>query len=125
MGAAALATDPTANYTDDRANFPRTQSEPTPPCPIIVHDFLGVSVQVGDTIVYPNRQGSSMWLRKGTVRKLEATRDAYNRRTVVATLEVPRHDWNWETHRREEIGTKTVPFSSFSRCVVVSKALAN
>jgi len=30
-------------------------------------DFLGRTIEVGDTIVYPVRRGSSMWLSKGEV----------------------------------------------------------
>ena len=30
-------------------------------------DFLGKPIETGDTIVYPGRQGSGMWLNKATV----------------------------------------------------------
>lgn len=30
-------------------------------------DFLGQEIKVQDTVVYPNRQGSSLWMNKGTV----------------------------------------------------------
>jgi hypothetical protein len=41
-------------------------------------DFLGRPIKVGDTIVYPVRAGSSMWLQKMKVSQ------------VVATAEKPR-----------------------------------
>lgn len=36
-------------------------------------DFLGKTINVGDTIVYPGRQGSSLWLNKGIVRQVVDT----------------------------------------------------
>jgi len=30
-------------------------------------DYLGKEIKVGSTVVYPVRQGSSMWLNKGVV----------------------------------------------------------
>ncbi len=32
-----------------------------------VKDFLGKTIKVGDTIVYPVRQGSDMWMSKAEV----------------------------------------------------------
>lgn len=32
-----------------------------------VVDFLNQPINVGDTVVYPNRQGSSMWMNKAVV----------------------------------------------------------
>lgn len=34
------------------------------------HDFLGREINEGDTLVYPVRQGSRMWLKKLVVRRL-------------------------------------------------------
>lgn len=33
-------------------------------------DFLGKTINVGDTIVYPGRRGSSLWLNWGVVREI-------------------------------------------------------
>ena len=32
-----------------------------------MRDFLGQFISVGDTIVYPNRQGSNLWMVKALV----------------------------------------------------------
>lgn len=34
-------------------------------------DYLGREIKVGDTLVYPVRRGSSMWLNQIAVRKVE------------------------------------------------------
>lgn len=33
-------------------------------------DFLGREIHVGDTIVYPGRRGSSLWMNKAIVKDL-------------------------------------------------------
>ncbi len=40
-------------------------------------DFIGQTVRVGDTIVYPARQSSSLWLDKATVEKISVYKDHY------------------------------------------------
>jgi len=37
-------------------------------------DFLGRTIQAGDTLVYPVRRGSKMWLNRITVTKAESDR---------------------------------------------------
>lgn len=32
-----------------------------------IHDCRGIEIGVGDTIVYPGRRGSSLWLSEGVV----------------------------------------------------------
>jgi hypothetical protein len=39
-----------------------------------VKDYLGVVIQAGDTVVYPLRQGSSMWLQHLVVSHIEVIR---------------------------------------------------
>ena len=36
-------------------------------------DFLDQNIQVGDTIVYPNRKGSSLWMNKAKVIGMKMT----------------------------------------------------
>lgn len=33
----------------------------------VIHDCRGIEIGVGDTIVYPGRRGSSLWLSTGVV----------------------------------------------------------
>lgn len=41
-------------------------------------DFLKQTVRVGDTIVYPSRQSSSLWMNKAVVEKIQVkTRKSY------------------------------------------------
>jgi len=37
-------------------------------------DFLGRTIQAGDTLIYPVRRGSKMWLNRITVTKAESDR---------------------------------------------------
>jgi len=53
-------------------------------------DFLGQVIRVGDTIVYPGRQGSSMWLNKAEV--LEISWAESTGPKVVYTLSIVRSD---------------------------------
>jgi len=39
--------------------------------PVTATDFLGRVIKARDTIVYPVRRGSSMWLKKLTVRSVQ------------------------------------------------------
>lgn len=39
-------------------------------------DFVGAEIHSGDTIVYPIRQGSSMWLKKAVVTGIEPRKDS-------------------------------------------------
>ena len=43
-----------------------------------VTDYLGKEIKPGQTIVYPGRKGSALWIAKGTVRDVS-----------IATLEFP------------------------------------
>jgi hypothetical protein len=39
-------------------------------------DFLGREIHVGDTIIYPGRRGSNMWLNRATV---QTTQEGYRK----------------------------------------------
>ena len=39
-------------------------------------DFLGQTIVSGDTVVYPNRQGSSLWMNKARVVGFKKIKDA-------------------------------------------------
>lgn len=69
-------------------------------------DFLGNEITPGCTIAYPNRSGSSMWMRTGTVETISEAMEAWSRRTV-SVLKV-----------RTDKG-KLVTVSSLKRVVVV------
>ena len=39
----------------------------TPVAPSMLSDFRGTLISIGDTVVYPRRRGSAMWMVEGTV----------------------------------------------------------
>lgn len=53
-------------------------------------DFLGREIKPGDTVIYPVRHGSSMWLQKMTVTQVYPNRlvgiNAENRRIYIKNL---------------------------------------
>lgn len=48
-------------------------SEPTEVRPVTATDFLGNPISAGDTVVYPVRRGSKMWLNKLVVQSINDT----------------------------------------------------
>jgi len=46
-------------------------SDPPEVRPTSAADFLGNPIEVGDTVVYPVRRGSSMWLKKIAVESIQ------------------------------------------------------
>jgi len=40
-------------------------------------DFLGREIHLGDVVVYPRRNGSSIWLGKANVVNIQATADGH------------------------------------------------
>ena len=69
-------------------------------------DVRGLTVEVGDTIAYPVRRGSSMWLNHGKVEAL----------TYEAGL--PRSPWRVKVRVGERLNT----IRAVSKLVVVEKA---
>jgi hypothetical protein len=53
------------------------------------NDFTGRAVRVGDQVVYAVRASSSLWLKQGTVKKIEVHNWEVQRRDHV----YPRQDW--------------------------------
>lgn len=72
-------------------------------------DFLGRVIEVGDTIVYPNRQGSRMWLTKAEVLGISWPKQKDTSPNVKYTLSIIRSDG-----RRAQI-------TKLDRVVVVEK----
>lgn len=54
-------------------------------------DFFGNTIKVGDCIVYPGRQGSSMWMNKGTVMAIGQKGDPY-----APVLQVKKVQTTWD-----------------------------
>ena len=44
-----------------------------------VEDILGRELKVGDTIAYPRRSGSSMWMTTGVITAIEEFRDRWTK----------------------------------------------
>lgn len=62
-------------------------------------DFLGQEIRAGDTVVYPNRHGSRLWMNKAVVTEVKAD----------GSLRVLREDG------------QTKPLTRIDRVVVVTK----
>jgi len=77
-------------------------SEPMETTPVTALDYLGNQIKVKDTIVYPVRRGSNMWLKKLVV---DAVRDTGRGVRVSG---------------RNEAGNP-VSIQNVQNCVVVSK----
>jgi hypothetical protein len=75
-------------------------SDPPEVRPTSAADFLGARIETGQVVVYPVRQGSSMWLKKITV---EAIQDGPRGAVVIG---------------RNDTG-RTVRLHELKRCVVV------
>lgn len=70
--------------------------------PLAALDFLNKDIGVGDTIIYPVRRGSAMWLRKMTVEAV-----------------VP-HGESWRLYGCNDTGHR-VSIDNLETCVVVEK----
>ncbi len=79
-------------------------SQPMESTPVSAKDFLGNEIRVRDTIIYPVRRGSSMWLKRLTV---DAVRDTANGVRVSG---------------RNDAGNP-VSIQNIQNCVVVTKCL--
>ncbi len=79
-------------------------SHPPESTPVTAKDFLGNSIKATDTIVYPVRRGSSMWMKKLVV---DAVRDTANGVRVSG---------------RNEAGNP-VSIQNVQNCVVVTSCL--
>jgi hypothetical protein len=66
-------------------------------------DFVNRTIEIGNTVVYPVRQGSSMWLNKMVVTGIENRDKGY-----VLVGYIPDHP-----------GKRRVQISSLDRCVVI------
>lgn len=71
-------------------------------------DFLGKTIDVGDTIVYPGRQSSSLWMNKA-----EVTEVGPNYLTVMVER---------KNYRGQVVGHRKSKISSVNRVTVVAKA---
>jgi len=44
---------------------------------VVANDYFGNQIEVGDTIVYPGRQGSSLWMNHMVVTKVTGLPDSF------------------------------------------------
>ena len=79
-------------------------SQPMESTPVSARDFLGNEIAVTDTIAYPVRRGSSMWMKRLIV---DAVRDTTNGVRVSG---------------RNELGNP-VSIQNIQNCVVVTSCL--
>lgn len=80
-------------------------------------DYLGKEINVGDTIVYPARRGSSLWMRKAVVEGV-VEKKARNYNNDVYTIFALRT--RPVDPRTNKPMRKAGFFTSIDRCVVVS-----
>lgn len=81
-----------------------------------MQDFLGRNIEVGDTIVYPVRLGSSMWMNKAKVVEIR-------RRNTYPTLMIgmdyrTHHEKSWLMVKKEG-GHRMYPVTRTDRVTVV------
>lgn len=55
-------------------------------------DFRGETINIGDTIVYPGRSGSSLWMNEGVVVGFEDYQPYYSSEQTMTALKVKRTD---------------------------------
>ncbi len=86
-------------------------------------DIRGIEIEVGDTVAYPGRAGSSMWMSVGKVLGIqtEFVKYSYGPREMT-TLKLLCQQKNW---RGEDIGTRRSHTGKLDRVVVVEKWHAN
>ncbi len=88
-------------------------------------DIRGIEIEVGDTVAYPGRAGSSMWMNVGRVLEI-VNRTRYRPYTESYEpdpfLRLLCQQKNW---RGEDIGTRKSCTSKLDRVVVVEKWHAN
>lgn len=92
---------------------------------MIVNDYLGQEIHLGDFVVYPSRQGSSMWLCRGTVTRVSVTKrpEFMNSRldwsNVKPTykIQVNKLIVNWRNNTT--VGKRKVTLSHPERIVVI------
>ena len=94
-------------------------STPTPPS-IQVKDWLGTEMGIGDTVIYPSRQSSSLWVNEGKIVSLEMIDPPYlyNKGTKVPQVGILRsRSSGW---RGKDPGKK-VSYPDVGRITVIKK----
>lgn len=59
-------------------------------------DFLGREIRVGSEVVYPGRQGSSLWLNYGIVQELKTKKSWRGDTMVLRVNRIPLNRYSWE-----------------------------
>lgn len=67
-------------------------------------DFFGAELRVGDEIVYPGRQGSSMWLNNAKIVGLKTKKSIWDKNAEYLVLECVR----WDNKTCDYTGKKVV-----------------
>lgn len=81
-------------------------------------DFFGNVIKVGDCIVYPGRQGSSMWMNVGTVIAIGSKPVNMSKMTSKPVLQVKRVQHNLNN---EFIGFKDVEVEILNRVICLGR----
>ncbi len=81
-----------------------------------MQDFMGREIQVGDTVVWPSRYSSSMWMSSGKVLGFDV-RVGYGSQTPILIVQA---DPDKERFRR--VTTKPSKLEAIDRVVVVGRA---
>lgn len=86
----------------------------------MLKDFLGREIQLGDMVVYPGRQSSSLWMNAGTVEGFKYT-EVVDAESFISGIKVrvrAASGWRKGTAGREKLVTLTAT----DNVVVVGRA---
>lgn len=105
-----------------RIIYSEANDDPTPGQPPVItqdrpSDFRGLSLAVGQTIVYPGRASSSLWMNAGIILEIKSTKDYRGRENW--TLKVQRtHGRSW--NKPEDL-IKPVSITNLSNVVIIGE----
>lgn len=83
-----------------------------------VTDYLEQEIHIGDFIVWPGRQGSSLWMNNGTVLGIAHGKDWNDRE--FAKLQVEVNTSNWDGSKK---GKRKTTISCVDRVVVIHSVM--
>lgn len=83
-----------------------------------VTDYLGKEIKPGQTIVYPGRKGSALWIARGKVRSVSTATDKFPHGTVSILTEGDKervliHPYRVAVVEEQDYMTKQNPSAQF------------
>lgn len=81
---------------------------------VVVLDYFGIEIEIGDTIVYPGRQGSSLWMNHMVVTGITGEQDIYRKDLFNARV-------TGKSRRGVDGPERTSTLAEVDRVVIVQK----